>query len=132
MRELKNSSIDWQNGKGTEVIVATEQLYAMETLDDLLLKVVEETLKQVFREEGTKAIYDYLENKCRLKREEIAEKPEVFSAGLERLLVSAAPVIEKLILKNLYSTLELEFEEKKGYEFHDYVKELSRRAVVEA
>lgn len=132
MRELKNSSIDWQNGKGTEVIVATEQLYAMETLDDLLLEVIDETLKQVFREEGTAAIYDYLESKCRLKREEIAGKTEVFSACLERLLSSAASVIEKLILKNLYHKLKSKFKEKKGYEFSDYVKKLSESAVVEA
>lgn len=64
----------------------TERLYAMETLDDLLVNVVDEMLKQVFKEKGTKAIYDYLESKCRLRREEIAEKPKVFSVGLEGLL----------------------------------------------
>ena len=95
-------------------------------LDDLLLTVVDETMRQVFREAGTEAIYNYIENKCHLKREEIAGKPEVFSAGLERLLDSAALVIEKLILKNLHSKLELKFEEKKGYEFSDYIKELSK------
>ena len=125
MRELKNSSIDWQNGKGAEIIVTTEQLYAMETLDNLLLEVIDETLKHVFREEGTKAIHDYLENKCHLKLEETAEKPEVFSAGLERLLSSGALVIEKLILKNLYRKLKLKFKEKKGHEFSDYIKELT-------
>ena len=98
-------------------------------LDDLLLGVVDETLRQVFRETGAKVIYGYLGNNCHLKREEIAEKPEVFSAGLERLLGSGAPVIEKLILKNLYSKLGLKFVEKEGYEFSDYVKELSRSAV---
>ncbi len=102
----------------------------METLDDLLLKAVDETLNQVFREEGTKAIYDYLENNSHMKREEIAEKPEAFSAGLERLMVSAAQMIENLILKKLYSKLGLRFREKEGYEFSDYIKELSRSAVV--
>jgi len=61
-----------------------------------------------------------------LRRGEIAEKPEVFSAGLERLMVSAARVIEILILKNLYRRLGLAFEEKEGYEFSDYVKELRK------
>jgi len=59
-----------------------------------------------------------------LKREEIADKTEVFSAALEKLLSSAKPAIEKMILKNLYHKLELKFEEKKGYEFSDYIKEL--------
>ena len=111
----------------TEVIGVTKRLYAMETLDDLLLKVADKMLKQVFREAGTKVIYDFLENNSHLKREEIAEKPEVFSAGLERLLGSGAQVIEKLILKNLYRRLGLKFEEKESYEFSDYVKELRKR-----
>ena len=95
--------------------------------DDLLLSVVDETMRQIFREAGVKVIYDYLENNCNLKREEIAEKPEVFSAGLKRLMVSAALVIEKMILENLYRKLGLKLEEKEGYEFSDYIKELRKR-----
>ncbi|KPV64296.1 MAG: hypothetical protein AOA66_0256 [Candidatus Bathyarchaeota archaeon BA2] len=115
-----------------EVIEMTKRIYAMETLDNLLLKVVDETLMQVFREAGAKVIYDYLENNSHLKLEEIAEKPEVFSAGLEKLLSSGASVIEKLVLKNMYHKLELKFEEKKGYGFSDYVKKLRKSAVVKA
>jgi len=36
-------------------------------------------------------------------------------------------VIENLILKNLYSKLGLKFEEKEGYEFSDYIKELRKK-----
>jgi hypothetical protein len=110
-----------------EVIGVTERLSTIEktrSLDDLLLEVVDETLKQIFREAGVRVIYDYIENKCHLKREEIAEKPEVFSANLKRLLSSGAPVIEKMILKNLYHKLQLEYTEKAGYRFSDYLKEL--------
>ena len=96
-------------------------------LDNLLLDAVDETLRHVFKEEGAKVIFDFLENKCNLKREEIGEKPEDFSAGLERFLGSAAPVMEKMILKNLHSKLELKFEEKEGYQFSDYVKELREK-----
>lgn len=116
-----------QNVTVAEVIGMTERLYIMETLDDLLLKVLDETMKQVFRETGTKFIYNFLENNIYSKREDIAEKPEVFSAALQRLLGSGARVIEKLILKNLYSKLGLKLEEKEGYEFSDYVKELKKR-----
>jgi hypothetical protein len=87
-----------------------------------LLRVVDETMKQVFGDAGTKVIYDYLANNSHLKREEIAEKPEVFSVALEKLMVSAAQVIEILILKNLYSKLGLKFVEKEGYGFSDYVR----------
>lgn len=113
-----------------EVTEMTKRLN-MKAPDDLLVNVVDETLRQVFREEGTKVIYVFIKNNCHLKREEIAEKPKVFSAGLERLMGSAAPVIEKLILKNLYRRLGLRFEEMKGYEFLDYVKELRKGAFAE-
>lgn len=102
-------------------------LYAMQRLDDLLLEVLDETMSQVFKEPGTKAIYNFLENNAQLKREDIAEKPDVFSAALERLLGSGAPVIEKLILKNLHLKLGFKLEEKEGYEFSDYINELRKR-----
>lgn len=111
-----------------EVSEMTKQLYAAKALDDLLINVVDETLKQVFREEGTKAIYAFVENSCHLGQEEIAEQTKVFSDGLHRLMGSAWPVIEKLILKNMHGKLGSEFTEKEGYELSDYVKELRKGA----
>ena len=96
----------------------------------LLLSAIDEELKRVFKEEGTSVIYNFIENKCELKREKIVEKPEVFSAGLERLLGSAAPMIEKSVLKNLCSKLRLEYEEKDGFGFLDYLRELREKADV--
>ena len=95
-----------------------------ENWNGLFAEVVDETLKQIFKEEGAEAIYDFLMNHAHLELEEAAEKPEVFSASLERLMVSASRVIEQAILKNLYSRLGLKFEEKDGYEFPDYIREL--------
>jgi rRNA maturation protein Rpf1 len=97
------------------------------TLNYLLLNAVDETLKQVFKEAGTEVVYNFIENKCHFKCKEIAEKPEVFSADLKRLLVSATPMIEKMILKNLYSKLELQFVDKEGYEFSDYIDQLREK-----
>jgi hypothetical protein len=95
-----------------------------ERFSDLLLDTVDEALKEVFKEAGAEVIYKFLGNKCHLKRDEIGGKPEDFSAGLESLLGLAAPMIEQLVLKNLWSKLGLRFEEKKGYEFSDYIREL--------
>jgi hypothetical protein len=92
--------------------------------NEFFARVVDETLKQIFRDDGTKVIYDFLEKQSNLKLKDIADKPEVFSASLERLMVSAARVIEQIILKNFYSKLGLKFEEKQGYEFADYIMEL--------
>ena len=41
-------------------------------------------------------------------------------------MVSAARVIEQLILQKLYARIGLNFEEKKGYKFSDYIRELRR------
>jgi len=96
-------------------------------LDDVLLKAIDDTLKDVFKEAGTKVIYNYLESNPYLRLEEITEKPELFSDGLKKLLGSAAPMIEELILKNLYTQLESEYEDKEGYEFPCYIKELKEK-----
>jgi hypothetical protein len=86
--------------------------------------VVDDTLKQVFKEDGTKVIYDFLENQAQLKLEDAVDKPEIFSDSLKKLMLSAATIIEQHILKNLYSKLGLKFEEKADFQFADYVKEL--------
>jgi len=82
-------------------------------LDYLLFDVADETLKRVFKEIGAEVNYNFLESKCQLKGQEIADNPEVFSTGLESLLLSGASMIEKMILENLYSKLQLKFSEKK-------------------
>ena len=130
LNSITLGTFTWQNSVMVEVVGVTKRLRTVEktgSLDDLLLSVVDETMRQVFRDAGVKVIYDYLANNSHLKREEIAEKPEVFSVGLETLMVSAAQVIEILILKDLYRRLGLEFVEKEGYEFSDYVEELRER-----
>lgn len=119
-----------QNGILVEVVVVSRQLRAVEKvgrLDGLLPLVIDETMRQIFREEGTKVIYDCLASSSLLKWEEIAQNPEVFSAGLEKLLGSAAPVVQRLIVKNLYLKLGLRFKEKKGCRFPDYVRELKEK-----
>ena len=93
-------------------------------LDAMILGAVDETLTQIFKDVGAKVVYDFFEKNQHLKSEEIVQKPEVFSAGLESLLGSAAPVIEKRIIKNLYSSFRLEYVEKEEFVFSDYVKEL--------
>ena len=93
---------------------------------DLLLSVIEETMRQIFKEEGAKVIHDFLKKQSGLQLNDAAEKPEAFSAALESLLGSGAKTIEFLVLKKLYRQLGLKFEEKKAYGFPDYIKELNK------
>ena len=94
-------------------------------MERIFVEAVDETLKDIFRDDGAKVIYDFLENHSSLKLKNVADKPEVFSASLEKLMVSAVRVIEQqVILNNLYSRLGLKFEEKPSHEFSDDIREL--------
>jgi len=94
---------------------------AKEKFNKLLLKVIDEELKQIFGEAATLIIYNYLENNYSLKREEIPEKIEVFTRGLEEFLSSGAQVVQKIILQKLSSCFEVQCQVKEGYSFVDYV-----------
>ena len=96
-------------------------------LRNLLPKTVDETLEQVFTKEGARTVQVFIKNNLHITREEIVEKPEALSSSLRRLLGSGATVIESLIVENLYHRVGLKFEEKKGYEFPDYINELKKK-----
>jgi hypothetical protein len=96
------------------------------TFDDQLLLMIDKTLKEIFKEIGTKAIYNYIEKKYQLEREKIARNPKTFSTGLKALLGSAAPVIEMLIISKLHRELHLKFEKRENVDFSDYIRELRR------
>ena len=121
-KHLLDKNGEWW--KSTKVSNRLDVVEKRKDLNNYFAEAVDETLKQIFKEDGAKVIYEFLENHTHLKLEEFADKPDVLSATLEKLMVSAAHVIEKLILKNLYRRLGLKFEEKKGYEFLDYIREL--------
>jgi hypothetical protein len=92
--------------------------------DDLIVSTVDTELKRIFGETASLVIYGYLENNHSVRREEIPEKIEVFSKGIDKFFGSGAYVLEKTIITNLYSSFGLNFKEKKGYTFVDYVNEL--------
>jgi hypothetical protein len=105
----------------------TKGVNSRENLDTVLFDVLDETLKQIFKDAGAKVIYDFFEKNASLKREEIIEKPKVFTSGLERLLGSAAPVIEKQIMRNLHGKFQLEYVDKEEFEFSLSLQDLRRR-----
>jgi len=83
--EVVEMAVQHQTPKKSSVLAMTKREEKLrerkERLDDLLLSAVDEALNQVFKKEGTEAIYNILGDKCHLKLEEIAEKPEDFAAG---------------------------------------------------
>jgi len=90
--------------------------------DKLFIEAVDEGL-DVLGESGRQMIFFHLEKSYSIKRHEISKKPEAFAAGLEKIFGAGASVLEKLIVKSLYSKLGLKYEDKEERKFADYVKE---------
>lgn len=94
------------------------------SFDDLLLETIDEVLKEVFGDESAKIILQHVKKSGSLKWEENPKSAEVFVDALRKILGAGSVPVENLILKSLYSKLELKFEKKEGYRFPDYAKEL--------
>jgi hypothetical protein len=94
--------------------------------EDKIWKIIDKVLKQVFGEEATRLIYRHLENNYSLKRDEIAEKIEVFAMGLEGFLRSGAYAIEWKILEDIYSSYGLlrRLELEKTQEDCDFISQM--------
>jgi len=97
----------------------------------MLLDAIDEALKRFFNETAVGSVYFYIECMCHLPREEIAEKPDVFSTSLEKLMGQGALVIEDKILKALYVKLDLELAEEESHGFADCIGELRERFKVQ-
>ncbi len=74
---------------------------------DAVFKIVDKVLTQVFGEKGTRLIYAYLESHYDLHPSEFAAKIDVFAKGLETFLNSGALIIERKIIKDIYSSYGL-------------------------
>lgn len=100
------------------------------TFDDLLLQVIDRTLRYTFGDVSTGIIYDYLENKgCHLR--EIPKKLDVFSEELRNIIgtgrrqfLGVAPILEEAILELLCTELKTEFDRHNPASFVDQVKKL--------
>jgi hypothetical protein len=92
--------------------------------DKILLEAVDEGLS-FLGESGKHMVLFHLERNYSISRYEIPKNPEVFIAGLERIFGAAASVLEKIILKCMYSKLGLKYEEKEGQTLTDCLKEVA-------
>lgn len=77
--------------------------------EKLLVKSIDNGLKDTFGEIATEVIYKHLERNHSLKPEEIPKKLEVFIESLEKFFSSGATVVEGLVLEKLCSNLGLEY-----------------------
>jgi len=84
----------------------------LQAVDDGLL-VASEIVRAV--------IYDRLQRTYQIRREEIPEKLELFHTALRDLLGAGCEILEKLIVKNLYRRLSLDFSGHDGWTLLDNV-----------
>ena len=77
-------------------------------------------------ENPRRAIYFHLKKSFQLQRKSIPKETDEFSQALNIIFGPGAEIIEQYILKELYQRLELDFEEKEGCTFADYVREAKK------
>jgi len=99
-----------------------------EKYEEMFNKAVDKALNRVFGSTATSIIYTHLENNYAIKKNEIAEKLEVFSQAMQEYLNSGAAVVEKEILESFYSGLGLfqrvELEGPRNSEFVERLRTL--------
>jgi hypothetical protein len=93
-------------------------------------QLVNETIDNVFSSLGTacrQAIYDYLEKKYELKKNDVADRIIEFSEALEQIFGHAAALLEIQIMKKLYRKVpQFKHWPEGALTFPDYVNALRR------
>jgi hypothetical protein len=102
----------------------------LDEFDELLVKVINETLRYVLGDINTRIIFDYLEKKsCPFS--EIPRNLPVFSTALRDLLgggrgqiLGSAPILEIAIAEIFCLRLRMEFDKGEFIVFADYIEKL--------
>jgi hypothetical protein len=95
--------------------------------EDVIAKVVDRVLNQIFGRKATRLIYRHLERKYSVRRDEIAEKLDLFARGLEDFMSSGADVVERRILEDLQSSCGLSSEPEHLKDFAGQVRFLTSK-----
>jgi hypothetical protein len=92
----------------------------------LLVKTIDNSLREVFNENATSAIYAYLESNYALNQEEIPQKLDLFIDGLHKFLSTGAYAVEHVILERLCSNLKCtcELEPDRENDFKNSIMQL--------
>jgi hypothetical protein len=82
----------------------------------LLLDSVDDSIRGVLGEQPLQALYYSLGKNDRISRDDIPERLEDFENALTRLLGAGAPVITRMIARNLYARLEIPYRKEEGHD----------------
>lgn len=95
--------------------------------DRLLLESIDSGLADLLGIEVREVAYKSLAKHLALARNEIPGRTGDFGTCLVQLFGVGGKTIGRVIAKRLYSRLGLNFLEKQGYQFHDYIEEARAR-----
>ena len=70
--------------------------------EEILLEIIDNLLNEILGDSTTEIIYNYLEEKCKIKKQEIPYKMEEFKAELNKIFGDASKMIEEKIKKALF------------------------------
>jgi hypothetical protein len=102
----------------------------VDEFDDLLLRVIDETLRFALGKINTRIVFDYLEKKsCTFS--EIPRKLPIFSGALRELvgsgrgqILGAAPILERVIAEIFCLRLGMEFDKGEGIVLVDCIEKM--------
>ncbi|MGP8068700.1 MAG: hypothetical protein ACLP5V_02285, partial [Candidatus Bathyarchaeia archaeon] len=90
--------------------------------ETLLLESIDQALVDLLGRRAREAIYDHLERKCYMARDEIPQRLGEFCDILHGNFGKAGTTIERTIVRRFYSRMEKKFIDYPGYGLVDYVE----------
>ena len=99
------------------------------TFNDLFLRTLDEVLTDVFGKKSVDYIFSTMESVYQVQKEDIPDNTHLLSKTLEKTIGTGHLIIEDLLVENLYVKNGLDYENKKGYGFQDYIEDLKNRAI---
>lgn len=82
----------------------------------LLIESISEAL------DFSQVIFRFLELNAPFKKNEIMDKPEIFSNELRDLFGTSGVIIEEIIIGRLCSKIDMKYENNPDLKFEDYIK----------
>jgi hypothetical protein len=99
--------------------------------DRLLVESLDESFAAILGEIPKKTVYDVLQKNHAIARNHIPERLNEFTAALETVFGAASSrVLERIIVKGLYSKLGLTYVERPDWRLFDYVTEAKSRTTL--
>jgi len=107
------------------------QFSSRRSIDALFRKTSDQVLQRVFGDKVAQAIAQRIQAIAQTSQDLGIDDAQAYSNALTKILGSGSVPIERLILKNIYASLEQDFQPRQGYSFPDYIDELKQRETAE-